>query len=163
EASEKLAHLPGVESASAVSYLPFNGMAAGTGIMVSGHPPSRPAEKPVSVVRTVLPGYFRTLKIPITRGRDFTDADNQVNAPLRFIVNEAFVRKHMPGEDPLSKSISVDMNDKNPMGAIIGVVGDLKEGSLDKDAEPTAYYVHAHLPYTAMVFVVRGNSAQSLA
>lgn len=162
QATEKLSQLPGVQSASAVSYLPFNGLAAGTGVAVSGHPPAKPGEKLVTVVRTILPGYFQTLGIPIRRGRDFTDADNVATAPLRFIVNEAFVTKYLRGEDPLTKSISVDMDDTNPMGEIIGVVGDLKEGSLDKEPTPTAYYVHAHLPYTAMVFVMRGNSPLAL-
>jgi putative ABC transport system permease protein len=162
QAAEKLSEIPGVRSASAVSYLPFNGMAAGTGVAISGHPPSKPGEELVTVVRTILPGYFRTLGIPIKHGRDFTDTDNLTTAPLRFIVNEAFVDKYLRGEDPLTKSISVDMNEKNPPGEIIGVVGDLKEGSLDKEPAPTAYYVHAHLPYTAMVFVVRANSPLAL-
>jgi putative ABC transport system permease protein len=163
DAAEKISLIPGVQSASAVSYLPFNGLAAGTGTAISGHPPAKPGEKAVTVVRTVLPGYFRTLNIPMQRGRDFTEADNAIKAPLRFIVNEAFVNKYLRGEDPLTKAISVVMNDQNPMGEIVGVVGDLKEGSLDKEPAPTAYYVHAHLPYTAMVFVVRGNSPGALA
>jgi putative ABC transport system permease protein len=163
QAVGKLSQIPGVESASAVSYLPFNGMAAGTGVDISGRPPAKMGEKLITVVRTIEPGFFRSLKIPIQRGRDFTDADNLPTAPLRFIVNDTFVRKYLRGEDPLTKSISVDMADKNPMGEIVGVVGDLKEGSLDKDPEPTVYYVHAHLPYTAMVLVLRGNSPQALA
>jgi len=162
QAVEKLGQIPGVQSASAVSYLPFNGLAAATGMTIGGHPPLKPGEELVTVARTIEPGYFRTLKIPIERGRDFTFADNETTAPLRFIVNEAFVNKYLRGEDPLTKSISVEMNDKNPMGEIIGVVGDLKEGALDKEPEPTAYYVHAHLPYTVMVFVVRANSPQTL-
>jgi putative ABC transport system permease protein len=162
QAAEKLAGIPGAHSASAISYLPFSGLAAGTSCAISGHPPSKPGEEPVTIVRTVLPGYFHTLNIPIKRGRDFTDADNLATAPLRFIVNEAFVNKYLRGEDPLTKSISVDMNDTNPMGEIIGVTGDLKEGALDQEPKPTAYYVHSHLPYTAMVMVVRGNSPQAL-
>jgi putative ABC transport system permease protein len=70
QAAEKLAQLPGVQSASAISYLPFNGLAAGTGVDVSGHPPAKPGEELVTVVRTILPGYFRTLAIPIKQGRD---------------------------------------------------------------------------------------------
>jgi putative ABC transport system permease protein len=162
QAVEKLSQLPGVESASAVSYLPFNGMAAGTGVTISGHAPRKPGVDLVTVVRTVTPGFFRTLHIPIKQGRDFTDADNQTTAPLRFIVNEAFVSKYLRGEDPFTKSLSVFMADQNPFGEIIGVVGDLKEGSLDQAAKPTVYYVHAHLPYTSMVFVLRANSPEAL-
>jgi predicted lysophospholipase L1 biosynthesis ABC-type transport system permease subunit len=76
-------------------------------------------------------------------------------APLRFIVNQAFVRKHLANRDPLDQSISVAMQGENPYGRIIGVVGDVKEGALDKAAEPTAYYVHAQFPYTFMTLVVR--------
>ncbi|HKD81880.1 MAG TPA: ABC transporter permease [Candidatus Angelobacter sp.] len=154
-AAERLAQLPGVRSASAVSYLPFNGMAAGTRVDIAGRPPARPGEDLVTVVRTVQPGYFQTLGIPFKKGRDFTAADNVIASPYRFIVNEAFVRKYFPGEDPLGQQISVWMDDQNPFGEIIGVVGDLKEGTLDQGPEPTAYYVHAHLRYGEMVMVMR--------
>jgi putative ABC transport system permease protein len=163
QAVEKLSHLPGVESASAVSFLPFDGLAAATDFRISGHPPFKPGDDLITVVRTVLPGFFHALRIPIKQGRDFTDADDQTNSPMRFIVNQAFVNKFLRGEDPLTKSLSVIMDEKdNPYGQIVGVVGDLKEGALDEDAVPTVYYVHAHLPYTSMVFVVRANSPEAL-
>jgi putative ABC transport system permease protein len=163
QAVEKLAHLPGVESASAVSFLPYNGLAAATDFRISGRPPFKPGDDLITVVRTVLPGFFHTFRIPIKQGRDFTDADNQTTSPIRFIVNEAFVNKFLRGEDPLTKSLSVTMDHKeNPFGQIVGVVGDLKEGALDEAAVPTVYYVHAHLPYTSMVFVVRGHSPEAL-
>jgi putative ABC transport system permease protein len=163
QAVEKLSHLPAVESASAVSFLPFDGLAAATDFRISGHPPFKPGDDLITVVRTVLPGFFHALRIPIKQGRDFTDADDQTNSPMRFIVNQAFVNKFLRGEDPLTKSLSVIMDEKdNPYGQIVGVVGDLKEGALDEDAVPTVYYVHAHLPYTSMVFVVRANSPEAL-
>jgi putative ABC transport system permease protein len=102
--------------------------------------------------------------IPILQGRDFTAADNVGTAPMRFVVNQAFVEKYLANERPLEKSISVDMDPKgNPFGQIIGVVGDVKEGELTKEPVPTVYYVHAHLPYTVMVFVLRANSPLTLA
>lgn len=109
----------------------------------------------ITVVRTVLPGYFHVMGIPLRRGREFTAADNTVASPYRFIVNEAFVRKYLGGQDPLDTQISVLMDHPNPFGQIIGVAGDLKEGSLDSEAVPTVYYIHAHLAYTRMVFVAR--------
>ncbi|HET6936277.1 MAG TPA: ABC transporter permease [Candidatus Angelobacter sp.] len=155
DAAERLAQIPGVISASAVSFLPFNGLAAGTDVMIAGRPPARPGESIGSVVRTVLPGYFRTMGIPIRQGRDFTYADDVGSTPYRFVVNEAFVRQYLGGEEPIGKEISVYMDDKNPFGQIIGVVGDTKEGALDQKAEPTVYYIHSHLPYGEMVFVLR--------
>jgi predicted lysophospholipase L1 biosynthesis ABC-type transport system permease subunit len=73
------------------------------------------------------------------------------------VVNQEFVEKYMAGQEPLGRRISVDMDDKNPFGEIIGVVGNVKEGALDREPEPTVYYVHAHLAYTGMVFVVRAK------
>jgi putative ABC transport system permease protein len=58
----------------------------------------------------------------------------------------------------LDQQISVDMDDKNPFGEIIGVVGNVKEGALDREPTPTVYYIHAHLAYTGMVFVVRATT-----
>jgi ABC-type antimicrobial peptide transport system permease subunit len=74
---------------------------------------------------------------------------------MRFVVNEAFVRKYFAGEDPLSKAISVGMARNNPLGEIIGVVGDVKEGSLGTAPVPTVYYVYSHMPYGQMTLVVR--------
>jgi putative ABC transport system permease protein len=157
-ALDQIRQLPGVESASAVSYLPFSGDAAGTSLVIAGRPPAKPGEEPVSTIRTVMPGYFHTIGIPLKRGRVFTSADNTLDSPYRFVVNQAFVAKYIAGEEPLGQQISVDMDDKNPFGEIIGVVGNVKEGALDKEPTPTVYYVHAHLTYGSMVFVVRSKS-----
>src|SRR5215472_412685 len=162
-AAEQLGRLPGVRSVSAVSYLPFNAQAAGTKIEIAGHPPAQPGAELIAIIRTVLPGYFGTMRIPFKSGRDFTAADNLQNAPFRFIVNESFAKQYMAGEEPSGKRISAWMSDDNPFGEIIGVVGDVKEGSLDKDPTPTIYYVHAHLAYSAMVMVVRADNPQALA
>jgi putative ABC transport system permease protein len=147
--------LPGVRSASAVSYLPFNGLAAGTRVGIEGRPPARPGEDLVATIRTIMPGYFRAAGIPFKNGRDFTAADDALSTPYRFIVNEAFVQKYLPGGEPVGKQISVEMARVNPFGEIVGVVGDVKEGALDQDPEPTVYYIHAHLPYSEMVFLLR--------
>ena len=154
-AQERLAHLPGVRSASAVSFLPFNGLSAATDIKIQGHPEPKLEDVPVSVIRTVLPDYFSTMGIPLLRGRDFTPADDTLSTPYRFIVNETFVRKFLPGEEPIGKQISADMGKENPFGEIVGVVGDVKGEALDEDPEPTIYYIQAHLPYGQMVFLLR--------
>jgi putative ABC transport system permease protein len=157
-ATDRLGQLPGVRSASAISYLPFNGIAAGTDVQIGGRPPAKPGEELVASIRTVLPGYFRTLGIPLQRGRDFTAADNVTTTPHRFIVNETFVRKYLAGEEPIGKLISASMNNENPLGEIVGVAGDVKEGTLDKEPAPTVYYIHSHLDYGEMVFVLRAEN-----
>jgi putative ABC transport system permease protein len=156
-AVEQMEKLPGVESATAVSYLPFDGLAAGTDVTIAGRPAPKPGEEAIGTIRTVMPGYFRTIGIPLKRGRVFTAADNTLDSPYRFVVNEAFVAKYLPGEEALGQQISVAMDKTNPNGEIIGVVGDVKEGALDKEPSPTVYYIHAHLNYNGMTFVVRTN------
>ncbi|HEY1527512.1 MAG TPA: ABC transporter permease [Candidatus Angelobacter sp.] len=164
QAAEKLGQLPGVRSASAVSYLPFNGLAAGTDFKIAGRPPAKPGEALGAVIRTVLPEYFRSMGIPLIRGRDFTAADDVESTPHRFIVNESFVHRYLPDEEPIGKQISVEMDKENPFGEIVGVVGDVKEKTLDKEPEPTVYYIHSHLAYGEMVFVLRTeNDAMALA
>jgi putative ABC transport system permease protein len=154
-ALEGMRSLPRVRSASAIDYLPFRGLAAGTSVEIAGRPPAKPGEEMVATIRTVMPGYFQAMGIPLRKGRDFTPADNTLAAPGRFIVSETFVRRYLAGQDPLRNSISAAMLDKNPFGQIVGVVGDVKEGSVDKDPEPTVYYNEAHMQSTSMVFVVR--------
>jgi len=154
---DRVEQLPGVRSASAVSYLPFDGGPAGTSVNIGGRPAPPPGQEASADIRTVMPGFFQTLGIPLKRGRDFTSADNAAGAPLRFIVSEAFVRKYLRDEDPLAKSISVYMARDNPYGEIIGVAGDVKQDSLDKAPAPTVYYVHANLRYPSMILAVRAD------
>ena len=153
----RIDRLPGVRTASGVSYLPFTALVAGTDVTIGGHPQPRPGEEPVANIRTVMPHYFETMGISIRRGRDFTDTDNSKDAPIRFIVNEAFVRRYMPNDEPLGKTISVEMDHPNPFGEIVGIAGDQNEGTLTKAAEPLVYYNHGHLSYTGMTLVVRLN------
>jgi putative ABC transport system permease protein len=154
-AIEQIEGLPGVQVASAISYLPFNGDAAGTWVGIAGRPAPRAGEELLGIIRTVLPGYFRAMRIPLKAGRDFTAADNDPRSPYRFIVNETFVERYLKGEQPLGKQINSLMDRSNPFGEIIGVVGDVKEDSVDKGPMPTVYYIHNHLSYPAMTFVVR--------
>ncbi|SPE37393.1 conserved membrane hypothetical protein [Candidatus Sulfopaludibacter sp. SbA6] len=163
-AIEQIQRLPGVRSASAVSFLDFNGMVAGTSVRIGGRPAPKPGEELVANIRTVMPGYFRTMGIPLESGRDFTAADNDPASPYRFIVSQAFARNYLRGERPLGIQISAEMDRQNPFGEIIGVAGDVNDGALDKPARPTVYYIHAHLTYTGMVFVVRaGGNPMGLA
>jgi putative ABC transport system permease protein len=164
QAADKLSQLPGVRSASATSYVPLNGIGAATGVKISGRPPAKPGEEFVATIRTVLPGYFRTMGIPLKRGRDFNAADDVESTPHRFIVSDAFVRQFLRDEEPIGKQISAEMDKENPFGEIVGVVGDVRDKTLDNEPTPTVYYIHSHLSYGEMVFVLRAeNDAMSLA
>ena len=156
-AIEQIEHLPGVRSASAVIFQPFSGPGFGTWVNIEGRPNAKPGEELLALIRSVMPGYFRTLRIPLKQGRDFTESDNVEKSPQRFIVNEAFVRQFLHGERPLGKKINTLMEPKNPFGEIIGVVGDVREWSIDREPMPTVYYTYSQLSFTSMIFMVRAE------
>lgn len=157
-AVQEIASLPGIRAASAISHLPFNGLVPATIVQIAGHPPRKPGDDQIATIRTVLPGYFKTMGIPLLGGRDFTAADDKEDTPHRFIVSRAFAHKYLGKVNPLDQQISVWMEDKNPFGQIIGVVGDARDETLDQAPTPTVYYPHAHLAYNRMVIVVRSAS-----
>jgi putative ABC transport system permease protein len=156
-AIEQIERLPGVRSASAVMYPPFSGPGFGTWVNIEGHPPAKPGEEILALIRTVMPGYFRTLGIPLKQGRVFTESDNAETSPYRFIVNQAFVRQVLRGEQPLGKKINTLMEPENPFGEVIGVVGDVREWSIDHEPMPTVYYPYVHLNFTSMILLVRAE------
>jgi putative ABC transport system permease protein len=162
EAVARLRALPGIESAAAAASLPMIGIPrGGTRFQELGAPERPISDLPSTVVRMVAPGYFRTLRIPVLRGREFTDADN-ANPMAGFVVNETFARSYLAGRDPLATAISVRMQEENPHLPIIGVVGDVSEGSVRVAPQPTVFYSHGRMPWATMALFVRGRQPESL-
>jgi predicted permease len=159
---ERLESLPGVQSASAARDIPVSAQRiSGTSFRILGQPELPLNDRPSTRVRVVTPGYFRTLGIPLLKGRDFTHED-RAGAPFVFIVNEAFVEKYFPSEDPLSASISVAMQADPSFGQIVGVVGDVKEGTLRGAPEPTVFYNYRQLLSRGLTFFVRSSRGSEL-
>jgi len=152
--TERLRALPGVEQAAFITWLPFTGLGAATDFSVAGRPPYAPGQAPVTDVRVVQPGYFETMRIPLLRGRFFTEADNRTGAPRGFVVNQTLVRQMFGNADPLGQRLTVGMGDDH-QGQIIGVVGDTKHTSLDAEVRPMVYYVQVQLPIAFGSFVLR--------
>ena len=145
--------LPGVDSAGGANSLPVIGAPrAGTRFHRYSTPVVPRSELPSATIRVVTPGYFRTLRIPVLRGREFTHADDANPAP-GFVVNQAFVDRYLGSVDPLGESLMVRMQDENPYAPIIGVVGSVGEGSMRGAPRPTIFYSHRQLPLGATLFV----------
>jgi putative ABC transport system permease protein len=145
--------LPGVDSAAGANGLPVIGAPrAGTSFHRLSTPVASGPERPSATIRVVTPGYFRTLRIPVLRGREFTHADDANPVP-GFIVNQAFVDRYLGSADPLGESLSVSMQDEDPYAPIIGVVGNVGEGSMRGDPRPTIFYSHRQLPLGPTLFV----------
>ena len=163
EAVDSLRALPGVRAAAAGNSLAVVGTRRGGTIFhVLGTPKKAMSESPIATIRVVTPGYFRTLGIPIVSGREFLAADDTTPLP-GYVVNESFVRAYLAGINPQSASMTVLMRGDNPYMPILGVVGDVSEGSVRAGAEPTVFYNLRGLPETSMTLFVRADRVESLA
>ena len=116
-------------------------------------------ERPGALIRVVTPGYFSTLRIPVLQGREFADTDTDNPG---FVVNDAFARKFLSGLDPIGVQITVKMQDGDPYFPIVGVVGDVNEGSVRNSAEPTVFYSHRQMPETAMTLLARTSQPAAI-
>jgi putative ABC transport system permease protein len=142
---DRLKALPGVESAAFVTLMPFSGHNVGSDFRIEGRPKPEPGTEPIAGNRSVTSQYFQAVKIPLRRGRYFTEQDHRGAAGVA-IINEALARSYFSNEDPLGKfisSIGANQNDGDPQRwEIVGVVGDVHHSSLTSAASPEIY-----LPY----------------
>jgi putative ABC transport system permease protein len=150
----RLAALPGVEAAGAISFLPLAGSGAATGFRIVGRPDPLPGQEFVTDVRVCDDGYFGALKVPLRRGRLFTEREMREPSTV-VVVNEALVRRHFPNEDPIGKRLIIDMKEVNVPTEIVGVVGDLKSADFATDARAMTYWPHPQLAYSAMTLTLR--------
>ncbi|MGH2779879.1 MAG: ABC transporter permease, partial [Thermoleophilaceae bacterium] len=155
---ERVAALPGVRSAEAVDLLPMSGNFNGLGFAIEGRPEPAPGEMPSAEARAVTPGYFRTLGIPLVRGRGITPTDDREGPPV-VVINEVMARRHWPGEDPLGARLT-----RGDEGSweIVGVVGDVREFRLGEEPVPAMYFPYAQAPewmqLTSRFLVIRSAS-----
>ncbi len=154
---ERLESLPQVESTSVASILPL-GLAFGRrGVSIQDYRPA-PGEDMEVGFTVVGPGYFETLRIPIVHGRSFTPEDT-MGAPGVVIVNQAFVRRYWPGQEPVGKHLTVGTAASEqafPQGLeVVGIAKDGKYGTLGEDAVPFVFYPHRQNYEAEMTLVVR--------
>ncbi|HWF89802.1 MAG TPA: ABC transporter permease [Pyrinomonadaceae bacterium] len=145
---------PGVESAAFVNYLPLGGSNSSDSYLIEGEPEPPPGQEHEGRYRVATPDYFRTMEIPIVRGRAFTEQDKAGSTPV-IIVNETLARQHWPGQDPIGKRIRFyGPPERTGWMQIVGVVKDVKH-ELDIPVTPEYYLPHAQDSWNAMVLVAR--------
>jgi putative ABC transport system permease protein len=163
----RLGALPGVRSAGAVLGLPMNGTRFSFSFEVKGRPPLPPAKQPSMEARVASPEYFRTMGIPVLRGRGLERGDTASSRQV-VVLSEAAVRRFFPGEDPLGQWITIGWGrpEGRPKagGEVVGIVGDVKDLGLAVENPPEIYLPHAQLPIESMDVVLRtALSPRSLA
>jgi len=138
---------PGVAGAALTSQLPLSGDFDGYGIHLRSRPIANPANAPSEFRYAVSDGYFETMRIPLVRGRLFTALDDGRSLPV-VIVNAAFAARHFGAQDPIGEHVRVGPADEGPWREIVGIVGDVRQVSLDAQLGDAVY-----LPATQWRFV----------
>jgi predicted permease len=148
-----LGAVPGVKSVAAAQKLPLRGSGDNWGINIVGRPPVNAT----TAFRMVTPDYFRTLGIPVKRGRDFQPSDREGSEPV-VIINEALAAKFFAGEDPLGKTLQT-FGERGER--IVGIVGNAAEADLTDPDVPSRYMLYQHVPivYNQVSFVLRIDDA----
>ena len=162
-AIESIRALPGVVSVAAGTNLPAVGWNQGRAFTIAGAAPLKPGEIQAAGYMSISPSYFRTLGIPVLRGREFSDRDRQ-GSPEVAIISNAMARRFFAGENPIGKRIicaSVQFGARSlapPVPReIVGVVGDVRHPGFGPELSEEMYTPQAQnvLPFT--YFVVRAG------
>ena len=149
---ERVQALPGVRSAAAVMALPYSGNGGSTAFVPLDRPePARGAE-PSAQSNRADPHYFRTMGIPLLRGRVVTEQDGP-EAPPVVVINQAMARRYWPDRDPVGQRLRFP--DANVTVTIVGVVGDVKHHGLDEPTTSQIYTAYAQNPHIFATLVVR--------
>lgn len=161
----RLRALPGVDNAALAFGRPLSEDGMRTSFDVAGRPPAPPGKLTTADIRFVTPGFFGTLGMKITQGRDITESDRE-NSPQVIVVSQQFVKKYFPHESPLGKRITLGYGWQRSAnkadtatagGEIVGVVADMKALGADHDALETVYLPFAQTPVNEVSIMVRST------
>jgi len=164
DALARIETLPGVESAGAVNYLPLSGFWGDLSFQTAASTPAPVAQWPRADYRIASNDYFRTMQIPLVRGRTFNQQDT-AESQLVCLINETLARRYFPGVDPVGKFLTPDPNGfgKKPF-LIIGVIGDVKHFGAAEDTHAEVYRPFTQDGFPLIAFTVRtGTDPMALA
>ncbi len=154
---ERLQALPGAPATAIVNPLPVSGTGWQTRFMIEGRPRPKAGEFPTAEWMQVSPEYFRTMQIPLLRGRTFTELDRE-DAPPVTIVDEAFTRRHFAGEDPLGRRLAYGDADHPVWCEIVGVVAHVKINGVAEEAGIQLYVPYLQGSYAPMTVLIRTSN-----
>jgi putative ABC transport system permease protein len=159
--SPRLNAIPGVKAAGVTTVLPFGGGWSTASINVENYVTPPGQNGPWGDIRSVSPKFFEALRIPLKRGRFFTDADDQ-NAPPVTIIDEVFARKYFPNADAVGKRITFGARrgtTDSTWITIVGVVGHAAHEALDAEPRIQYYFPTTQSGTRGMTVVMRTDGA----
>jgi putative ABC transport system permease protein len=174
---ESIRGLPGVDGAAAASGLPLGNNGWQTSFNVDGRPLPPRGQMPLMEACLVTPDYFRTMNIPLLRGRYFNERDNRAwlagqdlskldegrrgIAGLNVIViDQEFARRYWPGEEAVGKRIHLGSDTTAPLLEVVGVVGRVKMEGLSQDSgRVQGYLAFSQMPFAGMTVIAKTASS----
>jgi predicted permease len=162
ELLQRLAGRPEIESVAYGGCAPVSESCNGTLARFPDRPPAPRGSEPLIGVTWASPGYFETLGIRLVRGRVFTDRD-RTGQPKVVVINETAARAFWRGQDPIGKRISVGQGGFRDGAEVVGVVGDVRYGAVEKSVAPDVYLPLLQSPRAmGLVFIRSGLPPASL-
>jgi putative ABC transport system permease protein len=156
ELRQRLARLPGVETAAAIVNLPMLGENWSQAFCLEGQPEVAPSQMPQGNVRVVTSDYFRTMEIPLLRGRDFDETDQPTSRPV-VIIDETFARQYFPNENPIGRRLKLTFI-KDKWWEIVGVAADAKHyGFFGDEIRLGFYFPFTQLSVSSMTLVLKAE------
>jgi putative ABC transport system permease protein len=148
----------GIESVGAVSALPLNPVGTDYDLpaIVEGKPRPRPGEEPQADFRVATVSYFRTMRMPLIAGREFTEFDGPGTTPVA-IINDTLARQIFAGENPLGRRLILYGRPRE----IVGVVGSVRHHGFTRDPRPEMVLPYRQFQFTGMTLVVRSEMERS--
>lgn len=150
ELTRRVSALPGVRSAAISAALPLVPKRI-TPVLPEGQPEVPLAERPFIIIEAISPAWFKTMRVPLQAGREFTDAD-KAGSPNVVIVNQALARRYWPNQNPIGKHIVLG---RQPASEVVGVAIDVKNRSLALDPQVQLYFPFSQIPWGNMNLLVR--------
>jgi predicted permease len=154
ELETRIGALPGVLSAGMSNCHPLAGNCGGTPIWFRDRPEVARGTEPTVGIHYVSPDYFKTMEIPLIRGRWFTPADGQ-GAPKVVVISEGAARKFWPNEDPIGRPIALGQSGFGDRAEIVGIVGEVRYRQMDELPRPDVYISHLQSPQNSLMIFAR--------
>jgi putative ABC transport system permease protein len=153
---EDLAAIPGVTAVGFIDRLPIRHPYGNPPMWAADHPPQDPSQRTTADLRSVLPGYFEAVRIPLLSGRDIAKAD-RASKPNVTVINERMARTLFPGVNPIGKIVMVAGNEKPVAYEIVGIVGDARIDSIGQNPRMAMYASFYQFPRMMWRFAVRSR------
>jgi putative ABC transport system permease protein len=148
-ALQRIRALPGVEAAGTIDSLPFVGGSVQP-IVLEGQAELLPRDQPTVQVRQITPGYLRTMRIPVLRGRDVTEHDVEA-----LLVSRGAAKLLWGDDDPIGRRVTLPLMSRTLFRQVVGIVSDVKQGDPAEAPAPTVYHYTRERPWSAATFVMR--------